>query len=82
MKFTDYPYKRPNLKRVSKNFETLIKTFSEAQNLEDAESALTKINRIRRDFTSMASIGQIRHTIDTRDAFYDSENQFFDNCFM
>ncbi len=78
MKFTDYPYKRPNLKRVSKNFETLIKTFSEAQNLEDAESALTKINRIRRDFTSMASIGQIRHTIDTRDAFYDSENQFFD----
>ena len=78
MKFTEYAYKRPNLKRVTTNFQKLIEDFSKATTLEDAETAVTKINRIRRDFTSMASIGQIRHTINTLDVHYDVENQFYD----
>ncbi len=78
MKFTEYAYKRPNLKRVSTNFQKLINDFSNATTFEDAETAVTKINRIRRDFTSMASIGQIRHTINTLDAHYDVENKFYD----
>ena len=78
MKFSDYPYARPNLKNVSKNFQKLILQFETATTLEVAEVALTKINKIRGDFSSMASIGQIRHTIDTRDDFYDGENQFYD----
>ena len=78
MKFTEYAYKRPNLKRVTTNFQKLIEDFSKATTLEDAETAVTKINRIRRDFTSMASIGQIRHTINTLNVHYDVENQFYD----
>ena len=78
MKFTEYAYKRPDLKRVSQNFQKFISDFSDAETFEDAENALKKINRVRRDFSSMASICQIRHTINTQDAFYDTENQFFD----
>ena len=78
MKFPEYAYKRPNLKTVSKNFKKLIDTFTTANTFEEAEDALTKINKIRRDFSSMATIGQIRHTINTLDNFYDSENQFYD----
>lgn len=78
MKFTDYPYKRPDISKITGRFNTLINTFNNAQTLEEAEAALIKINKLRRDFTSMASIGQIRHTIDTRNTFYDTENQFFD----
>ena len=54
MKFTEYAYKRPNLKRVTTNFQKLIEDFNKATTLEDAETAVTKINHIRRDFTSMA----------------------------
>jgi M3 family oligoendopeptidase len=78
MKFTEYAYTRPNLKTINKQFERSISTFAGASTLTEAEGALNKINRLRRDFTSMASIGQIRHTIDTRDGFYDAENQFYD----
>jgi M3 family oligoendopeptidase len=78
MTFQEYQYKRPNLKRLSELFKKHIQTFETAADFEQVEQALTKINRIRRDFSSMASIGQIRHTIDTRDDFYDSENQFYD----
>ena len=78
MKFTDYIYRRPNLKTVSKRFEKLIAEFDAAATFADARAVLQRINRLRRDFGSTAAIGQIRHTIDTRDAFYDAENQFFD----
>jgi M3 family oligoendopeptidase len=78
MKFPEYAYTRPNLKTINKQFERSISTFAHAATLTEAEGALNKINRLRRDFTSMASIGQIRHTIDTRDGFYDAENQFYD----
>ena len=78
MKFPEYAYTRPNLKSINKQFEKSISNFANAATLTEAEGALNKINRLRRDFTSMASIGQIRHTIDTRDGFYDAENQFYD----
>lgn len=78
MKFTQYVYKRPDLKSVSDKFKSLTAEFSDATTFEDAENTLKKINRIRRDFSSMASICQIRHTINTQDTFYDAENQFFD----
>jgi M3 family oligoendopeptidase len=78
MTFQEYQYKRPNLKRLTEQFKKHINTFENAATFEAVEAALTKINRIRRDFSSMASIGQIRHTIDTRDGFYDTENQFYD----
>jgi M3 family oligoendopeptidase len=78
MKFTEYTYTRPNLESINKQFEKSIVIFANASTLADAETALNKINRLRRDFMSMAAIGQIRHTIDTRDGFYDTENQFFD----
>jgi M3 family oligoendopeptidase len=78
MKFSEYKYKRPNLKQLIKSFQKLLVDFEKAETFEAAEALLTQINRKRRDFTSMATIGQIRHTIDTKDEFYDKENQFFD----
>ena len=78
MKFTDYTYRRPNLKTVSKRFQKLMAEFDAAATFADARAVLQRINRLRRDFGSTAAIGQIRHTIDTRDTFYDAENQFFD----
>lgn len=78
MKFTDYPYKRPNLKRLTQTLEKRITEFDGAESYEQASDLLKKINKLRSDFTSAAAIGQIRHTIDTKDAYYDAENQFFD----
>lgn len=77
-KFTEYAYKRPNLKHLAKKFEENIHLFETAENLETATEAFKKIQKLRREFSSMATIGQIRHTIDTRDTFYDTENQFYD----
>ena len=78
MTFAEYPYIRPHLTRLCKTFDTLIKRFENVETYEAAIDILKKINTIRRDFSSAATIGQIRHSIDTNDDFYDAENQFYD----
>jgi M3 family oligoendopeptidase len=78
MKFNDFPYKRPNLKTLKARFEKLISSFEHAPTAEEAAQVLKKIDALRNTFSSVATIGQIRHSIDTRDVFYANENTFYD----
>jgi M3 family oligoendopeptidase len=78
MTFTEYEYRRPNLKRLTKGFEKYVAEFDNAPTPEQAAEALKHINRLRRSFMTAYNIGHIRHTINTTDAKYDAENTFFD----
>jgi M3 family oligoendopeptidase len=78
MSFTEYAYRRPNLKRLTTSFEKYVAEFDLAATPEAAADAFKKINRLRRTFSTAYNLGHIRHTIDTTDAFYDAENTFFD----
>jgi M3 family oligoendopeptidase len=78
MSFSEYAYRRPNLTQLTKSFEKFVAEFEDAQTPEHAANAFKKINRLRRTFSTAYNLGHIRHTIDTTDAFYDTENSFFD----
>ncbi|HFC01392.1 MAG TPA: M3 family oligoendopeptidase, partial [Phaeodactylibacter sp.] len=78
MKFQDFPYKRPELGTFVDQFETLLAAFENANSLEEQNVFFEKINKMREDFSSMDSLCRIRHSIDTRDEFYEKENTFFD----
>ncbi len=78
MTFTEYEYRRPNLKRLTKSFEKYVAEFENAPTPEQAADALKHINRLRRSFMTAYNIGHIRHTINTTDVKYDAENTFFD----
>ncbi|MFL0245975.1 M3 family oligoendopeptidase [Candidatus Clostridium stratigraminis] len=78
MKFNDYQYTRPDIKKIEVNFKTLLKTFNNADSFQEQDSIMEKITKLRSDFDSMAQIASIRHTIDTTDKFYDAEQDFFD----
>jgi M3 family oligoendopeptidase len=78
MQFQDFPYKRPNLTSISKKFDAAILAFSEAKTPVSAKSKLLKINALRAEFDSMLNLSHIRHSMDTRDVFYEKENNFFD----
>ncbi|MGL6099588.1 MAG: M3 family oligoendopeptidase, partial [Fusobacteriaceae bacterium] len=39
---------------------------------------INKINEVRNNISSMSSIANIRHTINTEDKFYDDENEYWD----
>ncbi|MEM6963239.1 MAG: M3 family oligoendopeptidase [Bacteroidota bacterium] len=78
MKFQDFPYQRPELDTFVQDFEALLADFENANSFEVQSDFFEKINQMREDFSSMNNLCRIRHTIDTRDEFYEKENTFFD----
>jgi len=78
MKFEDYKYQRPDMQVFTATFEEALKQFEQAESLEAQRAAMETINKLRMDFDTMMSLASVRHSIDTRDAFYDQENDFFD----
>jgi len=78
MTFSDFPYQRPDMAAFAETFRQLLSDFSEAASAEGQQLALHRINEARNEFLSMYNLCYIRHTINTLDAFYEAENDFFD----
>jgi M3 family oligoendopeptidase len=78
MNFNNFDYKRPALEEVNKSFTAAIKQFSTAANVDHAKALFSEIAAIRSEFMSMYSIAHIRHTVDTKDDFYEKEQTYFD----
>ncbi len=77
-KFSEFRYARPDRESFEKGMRELIVRFSSAGSAEGQNAVMAEINAARNSFESMVSIGQVRHTIDTTDKFYDAENDALD----
>ncbi|MFN7250171.1 MAG: M3 family oligoendopeptidase [Anaerobacillus sp.] len=78
MNFQQYDYVRPDMQQIEVEFNVLLEKFSNAETFEVQDQMMTGINRLRNEFESMSQLVYIRHTIDTNDEFYKSEQDFFD----
>lgn len=78
MRFSEYTYQRPDLDNVKAQFTALLTELEQANTFEGQSQAIEKIAHLRSEFESMQTICSIRHSVDTRNAFYKEENNFFD----
>ncbi len=78
-KFSEIEYRRPDLEKVQSDFQGLLQQFDKAANAQEQESVITKINDLKAEFQTAGSIATVRNSIDTSNAFYESEQEFFDN---
>lgn len=78
MKFTEMAYTRPDLEKIEKDFNELISKFSIATTAQEQENILAQINELRNEFQTYASLASVRNSIDTTNAFYEAEQEFFD----
>ena len=78
MKFSEYQYIRPDMKEIEKQFLETISIVEKTTDLEEASLAFEAINKVRRTFSTMESLVYVRHSINTNDEFYESEQSFFD----
>lgn len=76
--FKDFDYKRPDFDAFSREFNTALDAFEYAHSATEQSEVLRHIDAMRTDFSTMYNICMIRHTIDTRDEFYEKENEYFD----
>ena len=77
MKFNDYKYEKINIDETKEKFSNLIKSFSDAENLEETKY-MDEIIKLRNHIDTMETLVSIRHSIDTTDEFYDKENEYVD----
>ncbi|MBQ9746690.1 MAG: M3 family oligoendopeptidase [Clostridia bacterium] len=78
MKFSTLPYSRPDTGAVCKKLSLLTAKFSSAESAEAQLEIIKEKEALLSDFSTQATIASIRHTVDTRDSFYEAENDFFD----
>jgi M3 family oligoendopeptidase len=78
MTFESFPYTRPDIQALSNTFEQTIAAFERAQAIEEQAGFLQSLNDQREEFWSMYNLCYIRHTANTADPFYETENEYFD----
>ncbi len=78
MKFSEMPYIRPDVDKLLADLTEAAEEFSAATSAQAQLDVLRRVNKISGSFATMAVIASIRHSVDTRDAFYEEENNFYD----
>lgn len=78
MTFSKIPYERADLAAWKAQVEDQTKRFREAKSFEEADAIFQEAERVSIQYDSMVTIASLRRDIDTRDAFYDAENDYYD----
>lgn len=77
MKFSDMPYTRPQTETIITHLTELTEQLTTATDYETACAAFVEEDKLMRHVTTLGTLAHIRHSIDTRDAFYEEENRFW-----
>lgn len=80
MKFTEMPYVRPDIDVLKAQAQDILRRMENAQSAQEQIDAYLEFDRISKDVSTNMSLANVRHTIDTRDEFYDKENEFTDEA--
>lgn len=77
MKFSEYPYERPDYGQYEKDFNSGLKELTTATSNEGAIQAVHHLNDLRKRVDTMLNLALIRHSVDTKDAFYTAEDDYW-----
>ncbi len=77
MKFSEMKYERPDVEAVKARLADLTEQLKSAESYAQAKAVFLEKEAESKYLDTMTTLCSIRHTIDTRDAFYDSEETFW-----
>ncbi|MCR4950867.1 MAG: M3 family oligoendopeptidase [Solobacterium sp.] len=80
LKFSEMKYERPDLDALKKEAAELTEKLVKADSFEQADEVFLEMEKSTRRTQTQATIAQIRHDINTKDAFYDAESKFWDSA--
>ncbi len=75
--FPQMPYHRPDPEALKSQLSGLTQRLRQAASYEEAKAVFLEQEALNREFSSQATLASIRHSIDTRDTFYDGEERFW-----
>lgn len=77
-RFEDLPYEKPDMAGFEAEFNGLLDQIKGADSADAQIAAIQDINVLRNHFETQYTIVSIRNSVDTTDAFYEQEQDFFD----
>ena len=78
MKFSEMPYKRPDMDAVKQQMTEMTARLKAAESYEAARQVFIDWDRAGKLIDTQANLCSIRHSIDTRDEFYTAEQNYWD----
>ena len=76
MKFSEFPYQRPDYEQLMSRISELTRQFQSAQTADEQLAILKQLEQLRIELRTSVQIATIRYTVDTRDAFYSAEEEY------
>ena len=77
LKFRERPYERPDGEALKTSMRTLTEKLRAAGSYDAAKAVFLEKETLSKHIQTLATLAQVRHTIDTCDKFYDEENGFW-----
>ncbi len=77
MKFSQMKYERPDLEAVKAELTKLTEELRSAENYDEARKAFVEFDAVKRKVGTQGTLASVRHSIDTRDEFYEAEKKFW-----
>ncbi|MBQ4426867.1 MAG: M3 family oligoendopeptidase [Oscillospiraceae bacterium] len=77
MKFSEMQYTRPDLDEAGAKLSSLAEKLSGAESYDEAKAIFLEKEELLRHIDTLSNLVSIRHSIDTRDEFYDKEQDFW-----
>ncbi len=77
-KFSTLEYKRPDMEAAKKKITGMIERIKNAKCAQDVIDVIFEMDEESKALGDMITICSIRHTLDTKDKFYEEENEWLD----
>ncbi len=78
MKFSDMPYTRPDMEKIRAYSREILEKIQSAASAGEQAEAYLAYEAHSKEVNTLCSLAYVRHSIDTRDAFYAAENDYVD----
>lgn len=80
MKFSEMPYSRPDTEEIKKELAALTDALKNAGSYTEAKEIFLKKDVLEKHVETFVNLVSIRHSVNTKDAFYDGEMQFWNRA--
>ena len=79
MKFSQMPYSRPDMDAAKKHMAALTERLKASASYEEARAVFLESEEFSKHISTAGTLASIRHSIDTKDAFYDEEQKYWNS---
>ena len=80
MKFSEMPYARPDLNELKQQLHSRTDRLKAALDYASARKAVLAQQKLSMHIDTLATLSSVRNSIDTRDKFYDAEEEFWNEA--